>query len=390
MLTIVPCIAHFGNEFSSDHYCNQNENDSLCVLLKDLKNPDFSRGSSAIDLVVVPHRGYWGFDSGDGPGSGPPQNSAASIAAASDAGYRYVEMDIMRTRDDKTVSSHDYPIYRLTNSNQLDQYVFSKEQSELEDLLLIRRNGWLSNSHMLTHESMLDALATSKLIAFIDPKERIGNFVNGICVAFCDNESFKKVNWLVTVSRFLGNLSTRSLRQIAIKVPPWMTPKEIRNGVTQRDDTGRSQTAEGLGLSRMSEVLWVPELISKSYNNDISQIRAGIASWNNQTYGKALAYFETDFFNDTDIQVLPFYDDGTYYSNILEFIAVVAGLRSGIFSEEPVASRGVYTRWGVGKMKDLNQDLRGSLTWLLSKPYSGYLVVTTDVPNQWSEIASLD
>ena len=378
--------SHYGNQFASAHYCAAHPGVAICQELTELKNPDFSHGSTHIDLYPAPHRGLWGYDSGGGPGSGPPQNSTASIRAAAAAGYSLIEMDIMRTSDNKIVSSHDYPIFRTTNAQSKDQYVFTLRQSELSNLYLRRRNGTVSNQRFLTGESLIDEVSRANLIVLVDPKERIGKFVSGQCAEFCENEYFKKVDWLLLINAFLNVVDYyRALHHVVIKTT--LSPLEISQGVTQSNPhTGEQRSAPGLGRTTMSQVLWVPELISSQHNDSIQRIAQVVDEWNTSTYGPMLAYIETDFFNGNDVQLDSFTRNETEYVNILGYIAKTAGIRSGLFSEEPTAQRGTYTRWAVGKLKNLPADRRANYSWVLSQPYAGYMIVTTDVPNIWTQI----
>ncbi len=98
-----------------------------------------------------------------------------------------------------------------------------------------------------------------------------------------------------------------------------------------------------------------------------------------------LVYFETDFFNDHDIQVLEFTRNDITYNNILHYL-YNKGIRGGIFSEEPVGRKGVTNRWGDWKMKNTQNDFRGCHILLMSIPYSNKMVITTDRTDIWREI----
>ena len=378
-------VSHFvvsfpANDFDKNHSCHGNPDVPQCNLLYEVKNPDLE--ASAIDLYTVPHRGLWDRDTGNGPGSGPPENSVSAVQQAYNNGYSFVELDVMMTKDQEIVCSHDYPTFRTTNSNDHNQYVFNTDQSLLAQLNLIRRNGTVSGDTMMTGGGLLDVIDNSGLILVLDPKEPIGRYVSGSCVEFCDNEYYKKVNWLLLVAKFLDDANDANLLgRIAVKT--FLFPNEILDGVTEvNPNTKETKSAQGLGISLMSQVLWIPMLISSQHDNNINNLLGVVQSWNSSDYAPMLFYIETDFKNASDVQIQPFQE----YQNIMHYIADVVGIRSGLFAEEPIAPRGNYTRWAVGKMKNSGADRRADLPWVLSNTYSGYMVITSDVPEIWEQI----
>lgn len=76
----------------------------------DLKNPLI--GANVIDLKLASHRGFWGYDLGNGP----IENTEPSIVAAKQY-TSVIESDVSMTEDGVVVVSHDYNLQRLTDYN---------------------------------------------------------------------------------------------------------------------------------------------------------------------------------------------------------------------------------------------------------------------------------
>ena len=350
--------------FNVNHPCTTaTANDDVCGCLQTMKN---SGNKDVPDVIPAAHRGIWG---GNDQG-GPPENSAESIRQTKSCGVDIVEVDIMMTKDKKLICLHDYNLDRLTNGTG---YTYDKTFSELQKLNLKKRDGSLTNKKILEFSQLLDIVKSEKLVLMIDIKELQAKMEGGVCVANCEYQTVEKqqASWFEILSLCLTTIDAKdACKNVIFKT--YYTPSILFSHYP---------------LSKREKMLLTPMVISKNFDNNIQQICQFIENWV-QSAGNLIAYFETDFFDGEDVQLKSFTRDGKTYVNILHFLQSL-GYRGGIFSEEPVGSRGVVNRWGEWKMKKPETDFRADYLKLMEIPYADKMVITTDRTDIWKRIMEL-
>lgn len=352
--------------FNANHPCNFiPSGDLVCNCLQTIKR---AGNRHIADILPAAHRGIWG---GNAAG-GPPENSAEAINGAKNANVKIVEVDIMATKDKQLICLHDYNLERLTNVSG-QAYIFDKNYAEIQNLKLRNRGGTVSASAILKFTDLIDIVKNQDLVLMIDIKEMVARMVDGICVANCNYQTPAKQqeSWFEILSLCYNTLQTKNAQRNVI-FKTYFTPELL---------------FPHMEVAKREKVLFTPMLISKNFNNDIQQLCAYVDNWINKG-GNMIAYFETDFFNASDIQLQRFTRNGKSYTNILDYLNQ-KGYRGGIFSEEPVGSKGVVNRWAEWKMKNSLEDFRADYLRLMDIPYGNNMVITTDRTDIWQQIKNL-
>ncbi len=367
-----------GDNFPEDHYCNDNPFVPVCVNLASLKNPPYSKlGIFGRNVIAVPHRGLWG--QGDGGVDSIPQGSIAAISAAIDYGYKYIEVDVMRTQDNQPIMFHDYPLYRLTSEKSVLKNTFNTTADYITDLFLRTRDGQLTSHKVVLLEDVVDLLdenSTEGVALMLDLKERTALFKNGECVQYCDEQYFKRVNWLLNLNAVLDAVPSNRYYLIP---KTFLLPSEIIVGLSQTSpETGETRYAPGLGSTVFDKLLWVPVIVDKELEEVISII--------DQWGPRHVAAFETNYKNPSDDLYNGFTHNGTFYNSILDYIKRETGLRGGYYSYEAESPEGAYSRWAIGEMNNSTNDHRANYYFALALSWGGFGVYTTDYPSAWNEI----
>jgi hypothetical protein len=169
----------------------------------------------------------------------------------------------------------------------------------------------------------------------------------------------------------LGN----NLKYLTFKT--YLTYNELKTGLL----------AAGVVESDFRKVLWAPIIADAKGTKNAEIVMTFLKDW--FMYNKSVLYYETNFFNEGDYLLNNDFCIGDNCYNVMEYIYRMSGRRAGIFSEEPVGSKGVVNRWGkwdLKKDKSKGQDRRGDHLWLLSKPFFKHAVITTDRPDIWNQL----
>ncbi|MFD1257979.1 glycerophosphodiester phosphodiesterase family protein [Mucilaginibacter terrae] len=364
------------NLFDAAHYCYDltKTADCQCSAWLRMKQPDVTKKS---DLIIAAHRGIWGYDLGNGN----PENSISSLQATP-AVTPVLESDVMITKDDSLIISHDYNLNRLSDYTGPDtNYLFNMYMSQVSGLQLRKRNEAISTDHYLSFDHLMQALVTNKLVLTIDIKDVRARYdLNGNCVGNCEYDpktnpkadSLIQVSWKKIFNRCVAIAKARNaLSYIAFKVnKDW-------------DYIKTCASAEDL-----SKILFMP--VIQPVRDTIGFRRMGRAiqfvdSWNNKAGNRVIA-FETNFKQLNNVFLKPFTWQGLYYQNLLDYVYTTTGLRPGCYPEEPMGPRGIVTRWADWLIKDPGVDMRGDHYKLMSIPYGKIMVLTTDRPDVWSQI----
>lgn len=365
-------------QFDSNHFCYNldNSGDPICTIWSKIKSPDLEHGSN---LVFAAHRGYWGYDLGDGP----PENTSEAIKA--DLKYTTViESDVMRTKDNLIVVSHDYNLHRLTNYSGPDtDYIFDKNLNELKTLKLKKRNESVSDKNFITFSDLLDEMIANKTVLTVDIKGARPRYdmYTKECVARCDYDrklnptsadQKQKEDYMLILRKCIEVANTKkALKYVAFKVT--YTYEDIVNSMPPDFD-----------LNLLSKVLYFPVL---QPGGDIQSKAQFIDTWYSSAGNKIMA-FETNFKSESESTNTSFTRTGKLYANLFEYTYKVTGLRPGIYPEEAMGPKGIVDRWAQWLIKDVSTDVRGDHYYLMSVPYFNISVLTTDRPDVWSQIQS--
>ncbi|MCC9017606.1 glycerophosphodiester phosphodiesterase family protein [Flavobacterium lipolyticum] len=379
----VPGIGVIGSaggnlQFDSNHFCYNldNSGDPICTIWSKIKSPNLEHGSN---LVFAAHRGYWGYDLGNGP----PENTPEAIKAALKY-TKVIESDITRTKDNLIVVSHDYYLPRLTNYSGPDtDYIYDKTLNELKTLKLRKRNGTVSDNNFITFSDLLDEMIANKTILTIDIKsaKSRNQMYTKECIARCDYDPLlnptnadrmQKEDYMLILRKCIEVANTKNaLKYVAFKVT--YTYEDIVNGMPADFDK-----------NLLSKILYFPVL---QPGGDIQSKAQFIDTWYS-TAGNKIMAFETNFKSESESTINSFSRGGKLYGNLFEYTYKITGLRPGIYSEEAMGPKGNVDRWAQWNIKDMRIDVRGDHYFLNSIPYFNISVLTTDRPDIWSQVQS--
>lgn len=347
------------NPFPPRHFCSipSESRKVACDALKHIMNPDWSAKQ---DLILLPHRGYWGF----GDVAFVPENSLEGLLNVRRHGYAASEVDFMPT-EDGLLLSHDYVLTRIAHVSPDDKrLVYDLPEATLVALAPLDRFGNIRYDSRLTDGLAVfrdPALQPPLIFADIKQKEGAGT-------VYVDN-------WVATLSRILETMPWTERYRLVVKTP--YTPDFIRDHLSEH------------ARLAMDEILWMPQVGSNSH---YAQCTYGVdpAVQNSADFVDVwyrtgqVAAFETNWKTGDDSRRAPFTRDGASYANILDYIRAKTGLRGGVFAEEPVGLRGVVNRHARWEVKDASIDHRGDFFFEAVEPkWGAFMVITTDRPDVW-------
>jgi len=376
--------------FSPDHGCSSSFELPLCILALRIKRPDWSL---AQDLVVLPHRGYWGF----GDALSVPENSIAGYTLVKTKGYGMSEVDFTASSDLRPfptggqatgitagVMSHDYILYRVTDYprnvdpkssdplfSDVSSYWWQGGNYRLRDRL-----GKPTNQPVPTQSAAVSTLTNNQLLTVADIKQKSSTDANQFAI-----------NWVLQLASIMYDYQDRSaLHTLSVKTS--YTPSFIIANLPAdlKDD--------------FSKVLWIPQ-VGSAYVKDtpsdssitptpgmgsesswIATSTDYIDIW--QAYWPSIINFEINYKSSSDSRLGTFTKNGFSYSNMLDYAKQTTNYRGGVFSEEPIAPRGNVNRNGGWSIKNADTDTRGDPLFEAFTPQWGkFIVVTTDRPDIW-------
>lgn len=374
----IPGIGELGANplFDIGHFCHDisEVDDCPCAAWTMVKSPDISKGS---DFVIAAHRGIWGDDLGNGN----PENSVASIEATPPI-TPVLESDVMITKDDNLIVSHDYNLDRLSDYTGSDRdYLFNMNYSEITPLNLRKRNESVSKYKYLSYSQMIDLLLENKLVLTIDIKDiraRYGK--DGQCIDNCEYDPSthsdapeKILNSWKKIFKICYQIAEEknALAYIAFKTPH---DYDVMKTVFSEEE--------------LSKILFMPVIQPKRDEEALERALNFIDSWN-QKAGKRVVAYETNFKQLSDPYLQSFTRNGKRYDNLLHYVYETTGLRPGCYPEEPMGPRGIVNRWADWLIKDSSKDMRGDHFEMVEIPYGKIMVLTTDRPEIWKQITDM-
>lgn len=376
------------------------------------------------DILIENHRGVWGIANyKDKLGNIIPNTETTAECTfkaftnalpVEDYTTRIVEMDLTKTKDDTLFFMHDYYLKRLTNYSGED-FTFNLTWNDLKDLFVRDRFGNLTTSKILRFEELARHIIKqdNSAILVLDIKEGTTRKENGVCKDGCQ---FSDYNSTIDFAKIIKLLET-TLDKLKFDYP-YLDP--YKNIIIKTYENW-NKLSYVIGKSTLDKFLWVPMIVTDSHKftsviagetkQDILKMCKFIGDWETMAGGN-VPYFETNFKNDDDIALKPFeisYNANSFEGpifhfvgsntqfdaqnnipvqkktieakNIMDFVRQFTGKRSGIFSEDPVGSKGTVNRWGKWSIKDASKDKRGDILWLLRQPFGNKMVITTDRPD---------
>ncbi|WP_171593998.1 glycerophosphodiester phosphodiesterase family protein [Marinifilum caeruleilacunae] len=354
-------------------YCEDHANTPLCQLFHKIMNP--SDDIDEEDILIAAHRGWWGYNMGDGD----PENTLASLIAAQEQkGINIVEMDVTTSADHQLVLMHDYVMSRLTNYTG-NEFSFQLPWLTMSQYKVRKRNESVSDLPLTQFSEVLSEVHHRSMILMLDIKELISKKTGNQCTANCDFQTKEQKNrsWVQILRQSIRQAeSLNAKKNLIIKT------------YFHYDDL------YGLIGNQVGNLLWTPMIVPNNFKNehkqpDIQLMADFIDSWNTPENQHIVACFETNFFREDDVMLQPFTRNGHHYDNLLHYIYATTGKRSGIFSEEPVGPKGTVNRWGDWKVKDGTNDIRGDHFKLMSVPYANKMLITSDRLDVWQEIQNI-
>lgn len=384
------------NGFTPSHACAKTPGTPDCRKLLHIKNPDWL---AAQDLIILPHRGRWGLTA-----DAPPENSPAALKAAletdgmAEIDYTPIDKGNPASSASLPVNSHEYVIFRTTDAEGPDRKIILfnlKSTDALKKFYLRRRNGDVSGEQFSTLGDVREQYFQKGLI-FADLKQETDS----------DQAEFLE-NWTQLLLAMLVYSDTGDCRVTCqidgnLVVKTAFTPSYIRWMVEQVSP----DIAAHLPPDWFKMVNWTPQVASdseyrtrKAAYHDKGVPTPGLfpQDWVESSADFVDAWlaerttitaFEVNYKRADDERRHGFDRGGRSYFNILDYIRQQAGYRGGVFAEEPVGPAGIVNRWATWSFKDTAGDLRGDPAYeALTLPYGQFIVVTTDRPDVWRQIA---
>jgi hypothetical protein len=351
-----------GLRFDTKHPCHTTK-DAISDEWYYIKNP--STAQISVDLKLAAHRGYWGYNLGNGP----IENTEPSIAAAKNY-TNIIEVDVMITKDKEIVVSHDFTLPRLTNSTDDGNiFIFNVNYNDIKNLSLRKRNFNVDpNFKFITYSSMIDFAKKYNTILTVDIKE-IGKRTDpasGTCTAECDiTPDMQRRSWVELLSRIIQiTSSAQAWKYVAVKTPYTLNDIKQYLPSNQYDD--------------LHKLLFFPIAYG---NRGLDYCLKYINDWYNNAPNYLMG-MHTNFLNSNDVILQPF----STYKNLLHYVVAQTLLRPGLYSEEPTGPKGCATRYSQWNFKNAKTDYRADPLWLMSIPYFDRAIVTADRVDIWKDI----
>lgn len=361
LLGFVTVSAAAAADFPKQHYCTVNQS-AVCNTLLAIKNPDWTKSE---DIIVLPHRGYWGL----GDVVNLPENSLPSFQAVSDHGYSQTEADFTPSSRGGAAMSHDYVLTRTTNAPTTATFTYETPLETLQTYHLRDRFGNITSYGMQAGDSMVTVFLARQTVSFVDIKQKPDNDPNQYAI-----------NWVQAAGEILRQTKDTATRSVLVFKVPY-TPDFIR------------QNLPADVIDRFYEVLWMPQVGSNSLYVDGNAPGVGTAAHSSaefvDVWGKEAASIEAFEVNPKDTDDSRLQPFGTF-ANLLDYIKQKLGYRGGVFSEEPIGRRGVPNRLAIWTIKNTTTDRRGDYLFeAVGQKWGNFIVVTTDRPDIWAQVKSV-
>jgi hypothetical protein len=388
--------------YHASHFCSSytTATTGICGYLNKIRlNGTPSTTTSDALVLLAAHRGLWGGD--------VPENTEQAFADAITGGYKLLEADIMPTGitniNNPTSTSdfgtpkgmvcfHDFKLKRMTDSTS-DDFVFSKSVEQLVALKLrkpraLNETPVTSVHKIYSMKNLVTKAYNNDAVACLDVKNlenSKSSDTEGEIPKFNSDER-KLLSLAKNIKWILNNTETAQLRNVAIKT--YQSYTAISDAVLAGE--GANSTVR----TNFNKILWIPMIADNTLFKgtdgfiSVTKVNAWIANWNANK--ERVLYFEVNINSGTHLTAklleklfLSAYFNGDRVS-ACNGINRLTGRRVGIFSEDPVGSRGTVNRWGTWKYKDPSQDRRGDPFYLMNDiPEMKKGVITTDRPDAW-------
>ncbi len=351
------------NGFPQQHYCTSNPKLGVCVRLLEIKNPNWNLSQ---DLIIAPHRGYWGF----GDVVGVPENSLPGFQAVASHGYAQTEADFTPTSNGQTIMSHDYVLTRTTDGPPPPAYTYTTSSDTLQTYHLRDRAGNVTSNTMETGQSSISVFQANGTVAFVDIKQQPNS-----------DPAQYAINWVTTAGSILKNTRDATARSLLVFKTSY-TPAFIR------------QHLPAEVKNQFYEVQWMPQVGSNSLYAKGEAPGVGTAAHSSADFvdiwaeeASSVAAFEVNAKNTDDSRLGRFPRGGVVYDNLLDYIKQTTGYRGGVFSEEPIGPRGVPNRMAIWAIKNTAVDRRGDYLFeAVGQTWGNFIIVTTDRADIWQQV----
>lgn len=378
--------------FHPTQKCSLNLAGYPCGAEYHIKTPDWTLSE---DVVVLPHRGLWGF----GGVISLPENSSPGFQAAIQNGYHMSEVDFTPTATQNSLSSdpsimagvmsHDYILYRVTtypqntNPAQQDPKFYNLPLNDVvccgKGITLRDRLGARTSYSVTKQTETADWFKSGLMITIGDIKQTESQgdafALNWVKQAASVMYDYKNIDYLYGLS-FKTSYS----------------PDFIYNNLPadlQAD---------------FDKVLWIPQVATDAfYQTSTKPVGMGNQQWINSSadyvtawlsHYSSILYFEVNYKNPDDSRLKPLHPNDLNYNgsvityvNVLDYVKQVAGYRGGGFSEEPISTHGNVNRTGRWDIKNADLDTRGDpLFEAYNQTWGNFGVFTTDRPDVWQSM----
>lgn len=393
--------------FAAAHVCSYPNHltSPECIQARAVKTPQWDQ---AEDIVILPHRGLWGF----GDAIEVPENSPAAFNKLAANGYGMSEVDFTPTKTPHPnaagapimngVTSHDYIMYRVTDQ-PINKSITGSEplfsdytDNEVSQLRYRMRSGHVTDLAVASQVQSINTLVANRTLTVADIKpQAMPTQENGATKLYPTPDSW--MNHLASVMYDFKNRN--SLQQLSVKT-------------TYTPDYIISKLPANLKAD-FSSILWMPQVVDDAGYAGGNAEGMGNTKWIRssvdfidvwQSHWSSILSFEANYKSPSDsrlhqvniagctsswfeLQIHRVHTRRCDYDNILDYMKVATGYRGGVFAEEPNEPRGNVNRFGGWSIKNADNDQRGDpLVEAVRPKWGNFIVVTTDRPDVWKTV----
>ena len=356
--------------FNGLHYCSQHPASNICQVQTSIRTIN---KQTTDDFFIVPHRGLWGLT--QDPHT--PENSIPAITAADSAGYKVVEVDLLRVKDG-LVASHDFVFPRLTSSYS-GEWLWEQTVDEISTLFLRDRFGSISSTHVATASEIFEQASSREMVVMVDTRPKKAHMLDGKCVALCDYLDGSVKYDVAYMNNILATIRSQTglakLAGMVFKVPYPLDYVREKVGeqvfgkvlwMVQINPTKLQWYLVNHGIKPPGYVVTLEDLLDFVDNWDAA--RDSISAW------------ETAYKDGSDIRLRSFSKGGRFYENLLTYLIEETMRRPGMFSGEPVGTRGLVNEFGDWR---IGPDPRADHVSIVNYPGANHMVITTDRADVW-------
>ncbi|MEM7107856.1 MAG: glycerophosphodiester phosphodiesterase family protein [Bacteroidota bacterium] len=342
-----------------------------CKLVRALDSPQ----QTSNDVFITAHRGLWGD---------LPETTIASTREAQQEGWKIIEVDVMRTKDDELLLMHDQQINRMSGQ-KTREYASGSSQDKPGNATWVRNLNYHSNTQNVPNRQ--NQKGTLGALKKMPLKNKWGTKLSG------DHNKFRTAsNLFPELRQWDGVLLALDIKDKNLEDYKWTTSQLLKlgkeKGVLTRllfkpgsgiagityDDLSDYLKDQGTYSDFQNKVTVALIVQPESFGSG-NEFKKYMQPWMDNL--PSLALVETIYKNDNDFLLKSSSQLGG--QSPVDWIKSF-GYRTGVFWDNATDCRGVTDgrgHWFTPDDKNFT-DYRGSMEWLLNKKPG---MIVTDRPD---------